>query len=478
MTDTSSDELRVFAEGSVIEQWNSARKMMASKVIISLASSPKLLTGFASLGDTARNTDGIDRLLAIDLIVRLSSLVKGLKPMAEVLLAESLGRPLPSMSLVTESKELPTEAKPAEIRENIAVALAYASGEWVTPYVITALAAEDKSQRCRLELARQLVSRDRSVDHWFAALAALPINNIIPAKGFVVTGANRLRDISSALSEIIRERRSGLKASRMFGVELARMCRVFVPITHRDALPPRLDVAAADVARMLDDVLSIRIDTVAEAESYAPLEVFHRWWSPLPYPSVLAESCRPLIEKLLGAISLRARCGQRSEGLSSRLAQAVGIGISVAPMLVEIADSETGLSPEIDDWLRGRLRQSTPTADALSIMLGSICVDDLVAAIAPMTLEAEEAERLIAGGASGQEPFVRIINQIRELSDRLCLSVSGKADDVVEFVSTAHRTVTGVLPREHRVRILRPMVIRQRADGSADIIERALVTDV
>ena len=43
---------------------------------------------------------------------------------------------------IAESRTLPAEAKPAEIRENIAIALRQASGSWVLGYVVKALARE------------------------------------------------------------------------------------------------------------------------------------------------------------------------------------------------------------------------------------------------------------------------------------------------------------------------------------------------
>ena len=63
--------------------------------------------------------------------------------------------------------KLPLESKPSEIRENIALALTHATGEWVLPFIIEALGREEKSFRCRLELTQQLASREASVSRWF-----------------------------------------------------------------------------------------------------------------------------------------------------------------------------------------------------------------------------------------------------------------------------------------------------------------------
>lgn len=476
MTDELRNELQIFAEGAVAEKWDAARRMMAAKALISVADTQEVRIGFFTLGEVARNADGLERLLAIDLIVRVSSLVKSLKPQAENKLSAALARPLPPMSLAADSKELPQEAKPAEIRENIAIGLAHASGEWVIPYVVNALAIEDKSQRCRLELARQLIVREPSVDSCFSALANLPVSKFLPEKTAAVVGASRLKDISSALSEVIRERRTGLKATQSAGAELARLCRAFVSINSRTQLPPKLDQSAAEVARLLDDLLAVRVDLISEAEIYAPLEVFHRWWAPLPYPETLAHSCKPLADKLLGAITMRARWGQRSESLTSRLGQALGNAVAVSPSLIAIAEAESGLTPEIDDWLRGRVREASPTAGALARTLSGVSFEDLVTAIAPMLLEAKEAEDS-DGVDAHSDSFVRLVTQVKALATRLKLEISGQVGEAVEYAPTAHRTVTGTLPREPRVKLLRPMVVRRRADGGVDVIEKAIVAD-
>ena len=73
---------------------------------------------------------------------------------------------------ISETRGLPAEAKPAELREDIAAALEHASGSWVMGYVVEALAREDRSNRCRIELCRQLAIRDRNLGRWIENLNA------------------------------------------------------------------------------------------------------------------------------------------------------------------------------------------------------------------------------------------------------------------------------------------------------------------
>src|SRR6202035_1573923 len=109
----------------------------------------------------------IDQLLAIALIVRISDLVKGeLRKEGSDFLSLSLKNPIEGFWIISETKNLPFVSKPSEIRENIASALSYASGNWVVPYVVEALGREEKSARCRLELTRQLASREQNFTRW------------------------------------------------------------------------------------------------------------------------------------------------------------------------------------------------------------------------------------------------------------------------------------------------------------------------
>src|ERR1019366_4375476 len=107
-----------------------------------------------------------------------------------------------------------------------------------------------------------------------------------------------------------------------------------------------------------------------EPETYEVLEVLYHWWHPLPFPSDLVSEFFSIGRKLKSAITLRARMGQRSEALTTRLAQALGPNRRVSGELEAIAQSEQGLAGEIDDWLRGRVREASATSRAASVLLG------------------------------------------------------------------------------------------------------------
>jgi hypothetical protein len=136
MTDQSIERrgLEDFVGGSgVWEKWDAARRLMAAKQMQSAATSPAFRQSFQELGKIAITGQGIDQLLAIALILRISDLVKGeLRKQAADFLADSLSKPIDGLWTISDTKKLPLESKPSEIRENIALALSHASGPWLT----------------------------------------------------------------------------------------------------------------------------------------------------------------------------------------------------------------------------------------------------------------------------------------------------------------------------------------------------------
>jgi len=174
-----------------------------------VSSQPIFHKAFRELGEACLRAEGADRLLAIDLLVRISELVKKefTREAAEIL-SRVLSKEPDGTWTIAESRTLPAEAKPAEIRENIAIALRQASGSWVLGYVVKALAREDRSQRCRLELCRQLAAREPSVTQWIELLNRQPWFEILGSETTAIDGVARLRDLAAALAAIIRTDRA------------------------------------------------------------------------------------------------------------------------------------------------------------------------------------------------------------------------------------------------------------------------------
>jgi hypothetical protein len=316
----SSDSLQKFARGeSIAERWIAARELMARREIPKAKDSDDFSAGWQAVVSGVSASEGIARLLHVDLLVRLSSFVKQLKTSAHSALTNALQHPLPDLDLVTDTRLLPADAKSAEIRENIAIALSLAQGEWVLSYVFESLASEDKSQRARVELVKRLAERSSLVDDWLEGLIQQPplrrfVQNVDPDNA-----AARLRDIASSLADGVRNYRTRLSATEAAGLKLANLCRLMVSTNPQRKIPRKLEGAAVEVSRLLDEVLGVRLSLIAEPEAYAVLAILRNWWQPLPYPKQLVAALDPIVAKLVSAIALRGRMGQRSDSLASRL---------------------------------------------------------------------------------------------------------------------------------------------------------------
>jgi hypothetical protein len=105
MSDDVTDALNSFVyDQSLPDVWDSARRLMLDKRRASVADNPLLLRGLERLRDWALDGSPLDRLLAIDLLVRVPASIRKTKKFAQSLLREALRQPLPPLSLVTEKK--------------------------------------------------------------------------------------------------------------------------------------------------------------------------------------------------------------------------------------------------------------------------------------------------------------------------------------------------------------------------------------
>jgi hypothetical protein len=289
----------------------------------------------------------------------------------------------------------------------------------------------------------------------------------------------RLRELAVVLVASLREHRNVIVVDEDTGPALAEMMQRVAPMSPRGKRSAKLTSAALASIELLDEILSTDFALIADPEAYAPLAVVSRWWQPSSYPQSVTDQLSGVIRKLTSAIRLRARLVQKSESLTLRLRQALGADGSVADVLAKIAETETGLAPEIDDWLRGRSREISATVGAIQSLLSEAGAPAVTERIASLLLDCFEVElTTIEDSKELLSPHLRrIFGRIRALATELKLTIDGVVGEIVEFNPNAHRTISGGIPSDPLVRLRRPMVVRQRDDGSRDIVERALVED-
>jgi hypothetical protein len=390
---------------------------------------------------------------------------KRVQAMAADVRRTSLSMPLPSLSIISEKKSLPGSAKPAEVRENVAEALKDAAGDWVLPYLFRALGDEDRSQRCRLALAREIAAQEPSIDNWFARLLEEPGLCDISGRDLEIA-AGRLTDMCDALVEGIRSRRSRLNVTPRSGQLLAKLIRMMVSLGPQQKRPKGSDSAARAAIGLLDEILAVRLTIMDEPDLYDLIQVVHRWWAPRPFPDVVNAAMEPIIDKLTAGLVFRARGGQRSEVLLQRLKQAINNEELYKNRIQEIVGSEAGLPGEIQDWIRGMERGTSKqrSSSALSAVGAESFVHQL-AELFRLTLDGRES--------ANNDPLQRAVRSVASLHG---LAAVGNAGDIVEYSPNVYDLPPGDFPKERSVKIVRPPIMRRRHDGGSDIILKGLAS--
>jgi len=464
----SLEQVRAFADAPYLEEkWSSARQMMSSKAKPNGDEFYSLLQhGFEGLGQIATSGDESNRLVAIDLLVRIPASMKNNKrvqAMAADVRRTCLSLPLPPLSLISEKKSLPGSAKPAEVRENVAEALKDASGDWVLPYLFRALGDEDRSQRCRLALAREIANQEPSIDNWFERLLEEP--GLCDGRD-LAAAAVRLQDVCESLVEGIRLKRSRLNVTPRSGQLLAKLIRMMVSVGQQQSRPKGSDLAARAAIELLDEILAVRLTIMDEPDLYDLVQVVHRWWAPRPFPETLNAAMEPIIDKLTAGLVFRARGGQRSEVLLQRLKQAINNEELYKKRIHEIVEGEAGLSGELQDWIRGMERGTSKQGSTSA--LSAVAAESFVQQLAEILRVALDERENISS-----DPLQR---SVRSIASQHGLVAVGNVGDVVEYSPNVYDLPPGAFPKERSVKIVRPPIIRRRHDGGSDIILKGLAS--
>ena len=477
MNNSSIVAEHTFRDGpSIVNRWSAARELMASRKFIPYVESEDFRLGWTILLKGAATTEGLDRLLHIDLIVRISSFVKRLKLETATALRAALEIPLPSLNSVAASNELPRDAKAAEIRENVATSLQYANDTWVYNYIIESLANEDRSQRCRTKLVECLASRTPYLNSWMDDLAGQESLRRLQRESSSNAAAKRLGDIAIALAHVVRQNRARLDVTDSTGLKVAKFSNMMVYITREDKMPKHLCFASLKTVGLLDEILNVDLSLIVEPKTYSFLDVIRSWWQVVPYPRVLFEALEPIVLKLKTAIIIRARFGQKSDALVGHLATALGGRRETRKFLHSVADTHTELLPEIDDWLRGRERIRGTIDDAVTKTMQGVATQAILTQVAPIVLLASESEsRVIGNNDERYGKLQSIVNHMAAFASNNNIELFGDVGVLVEFSSELHSTADGRIPTEARVPILRSGVRRRRVDGGFDILLKASV---
>jgi hypothetical protein len=392
---------------------------------------------------------------------------KRVQTLARDVRVEVLQSAPPALAVAAGKRTLPGNAEPAEVRENVAVALRDASGGWVFGYALEALWEEERSQRCRLALAREIAAREPLIDNWLRSL----IRAKEASDRDLERGAEspRIKDVVVALGDGVRSKRGQLDVSPESGLLLAELVRGAVP----RALPnlKHLEPLVISALEFLDEVLAVRLTLMDEPSLYQPIEVISRWWSPRPFPLAIRKVARPIEDKLVAGIIFRARGGQRSEVLLQRLKQLVNDDVTYQTTVETLVLKEPGLAEDLKDWLLGIKRR--PAREASTAVLSSISIENYLRQFGEL-LRASAGASLPPTSSNERH----LASLIRSMASELGLRLMNDPGERTEFIPNVYDTVSGIPPRERMVEVVSAPILRERQDGTLDIVLKGLVKDL
>ena len=463
---------------SAEDVWSSARQLMANRLLAEFVDVPIFLKGFDRLYQFATAGTALDRLLALDLLVRLPAATKKLTSRAEKHLRATLKDEIPPLSILNDSSYLPEQAKPADIRENIAIGLSYAQGEWVRNYLLTSIVNEQQSQRTRDVLLKELVTRTDT-------LGGL-IHDLIHAFDRYTDSAKdknnpylNLTSICLSLTNIISQDRQIIEIDVSSPTTLDLFARSMIKYSGKHPLPPKLEDVAIAVVRLLDEILIAEISMFVEPNSYLAIERISRWWNFRSFPSPLQLAMQPIVSKLVGAIGIRAKMGQKPQELLTCLRHAVQDPQQFIRIRNELAES-ANLAPDIDDWLRGKERRSVGRTRAWRRALKSAGQEETDQLIAGLLIYSSNLRQALEEGndEEAKSAAIGIASRVRSAALARRLKMEGTVGTIVDYSITAHETPNAETPVGQMVRLETPMVVRTREDGTRDVVFKAVVTEV
>ena len=476
-----------FRDGATIaDRLIALRQIMAAKKLKEFSQTPEFEAGVDELMKVARLAEDAQiRLAAIDGLVRIwnSSLPSKTVNKIESGLIEVMATELPPLFLISDGSAGLFE-KPSESRLNITIALGLSSQPWMHAYRIRSLLSEDRAPKVRLELAKQVLLERVSLEGFLLELARKVSE---PKSSWTVNSevtVRRLRD----LVQSIREAQQSVDAEP--GEGLGTAIEIFIEALLGSGGPKSLgaEVASLAVEVLLLNLLGIRarLSLMLDPASFKSVRVVCRWWGKVSRPQVVVEALEIFADRLLDAILVLTRMGQRSTELVSTYVAVVGSELEARRRLAEFLKRYPGLQPEIVQWLTtGISVKSSDVQLQNREILGAIEAGS-DRTISMLMLDAQSLMDSMDGLGEFDLPQQgSLISTLATRAERLALDVialgrerglalRGKGGDDVEFSPNAHEAI-GAIPTEPIVRLVSPGVVQIRSGGGEIVVVKGRV---
>ena len=487
--DGSDDKLLVdFATGhGIVPRMHAARVLMARKRLSAVSSTPSFWDGIAAVAAICQQSESSrDRLLAAELLVRLSKALKSHRDRIVNELRPALSFPLPDLREMPAPVELGKTFKASEARENVALALGYVDYPWVAHYRLKALVQEDRSDDVRNILTGQMFAAGTSLEEILDGIATAIKKNTGEVDS-PTAAARRTRELLAAISFGIRS--SSLDGTGGVGLSLARLAGILLTRTGLPRQTKLIEECINALASAVDALLRTRVHLIIDGQSYLPLRLVSAWWGSSPFSEAVRSSLSPIVRHLEGAMLLLARMSLRSDNLVNALSIVLGGGAASAAYLRELEQRHPEIDPVIRQWMRAGGRDADQGAIHGLDRLQETVSRELDGVLANLLRSAQVIEERLAAAPSNADSrgvtlaasdIAQITQLLRDIGDVgvvRALVFEGKTGDVVDYSPSMHETSERATPREPKVRILRPAVVRKSNDSVLGILLKAIVTE-
>lgn len=482
-----NDLLASFADApGVLAKMQSARILMARKRLAAVSTDDRFWRGVRALVEICHSGFDRDRLLAAELLVRLSKTLRTHRERIIEELKPALLVALPDLREMPSPVELGKEFKASEARENVALALSYIDYPWVPAYRLRALVQEDRSDEVRKLIATQIFESTDSLESTLDGIA----HAIEQHTSEIFTpnaAARRTRDLLAAIA--VGARSSLLDGTSEIGTSLDRVARLLLT---RSGLPKDsklIEECIEALAAATDEFLRSRVHLIIDGRSYQAMRLVSSWWGAAAFTDAVNLALAPIVKHLRGAVLLLARMSQRSEGLVDALTITLGGRAASAAFLQRLEEAHPEIDASIRRWMRAGGRDLQSSGVQGLERLNQAVSRELDVVLAEVMRDSLSLDGALAGAEDGvrgsrqttPSDVTKLSRQlsrdIREVAGIRLLSTYGHSDQVVDYSPGLHEKADQTLPREAKVRIVKPAIVRVSGDKIVEVLLKAIVTE-
>ena len=468
LTDGAMRALGTFAEAnSIIQQREAIQTLVRLKALDASRGTHEFREGLERLASRASDGSADDVAAALALAMRIAAVAKTVRNEIPRRFGRALTRQPASAQKMDDPKD----------REYLAQALAFASGEWLVPYVAQEAVIEESGEKARLLLLDVLLSKASALDAAFYALADGFRRWSVETIDIGGSRARRLQRVMYALRPALLN--SEAAAGARLGSDLNALLDAAVGSQEIAARGLRDELAVA-MLDTLSQVVRLHFSLATEPDTYAVLPNLRRLFAPGDWPDRVRPSLRSVATQIEEAIAILAKQGIADNKLRATLDLLLG-EIWARDRLTKIAERFSGLEPSVQQWLTGsgrtRTVQSTPIAmetrlqevdQRIAILLRDAAEarDAMTPAMSlTTTMEAQELRHALLAAR-------RVLEQVSALALHRGLRLRGHRGDETSYLPAEH--ALGEHPPGSRiVRIVRPLVERHQPNGASEVILKA-----